>query len=81
MTALVAKKLKTGESVQLKGLDIQLCCPKTPKSFHLKGSLTTPPCSENVTWVVFETPVQAGEAQIKAMRAIIGSTNNRPVHL
>ena len=79
LTTLVAKKLKTGESVQLKGLDIQTLLPEDTKSFHLKGSLTTPPCSENVTWVVFETPVQAGEAQIKAMRAIIGSANNRPV--
>ena len=79
LTALVAKKLKTGESVQLKGLDIQTLLPEDTKSFHLKGSLTTPPCSENVTWVVFETPVQAGEAQMKAMRAIIGSANNRPV--
>ena len=79
LTALVAKKLKTGESMQLKGLDIQTLLPEDTKSFHLKGSLTTPPCSENVTWVVFETPVQAGEAQMKAMRAIIGSANNRPV--
>ena len=79
LTPLVAKKLKAGESVQLKGLNIQTLLPEKTKSFHLKGSLTTPPCSENVTWVVFETPVQAGVAQIKAVREIIGSANNRPV--
>ncbi|WP_234395483.1 carbonic anhydrase family protein [Neisseria subflava] len=36
-------------------------------------------CSENVTWVVLKTPVQADAAQFKAMRDIIGGENNRPV--
>ena len=38
-----------------------------------------PICSENVTWVVLKTPVQADAAQFKAMRDIIGGENNRPV--
>ena len=79
MSALTAKKLKAGESVTLKNLNIQALLPKDSKSFQLKGSLTTPPCSENVTWVVLKTPVQADAAQFKAMRDIIGGENNRPV--
>lgn len=79
LSALIAKKLKAGESVDLKNLNIQALLPKDSKSFQLKGSLTTPPCSENVTWVVLKTPVQADAAQFKAMRDIIGGENNRPV--
>lgn len=79
LSALTAKKPKAGESVTLKNLNIQALLPKDSKSFQLKGSLTTPPCSENVTWVVLKTPVQADAAQFKAMRDIIGGENNRPV--
>jgi carbonic anhydrase len=33
--------------------------------FTFEGSLTTPPCSENVRWFVLKTPVEASEAQLK----------------
>ncbi len=42
------------------------------------GSLTTPPCSEIVTWLVMKTPVQASSTQINAMHNII-QDNFRPV--
>ena len=29
------------------------------------GSLTTPPCSETVNWVVFDTPVTVSKQQIE----------------
>ena len=46
--------------------------------YRYDGSLTTPPCSEGVKWIVLTTPVQMSEAQIAAFKAII-HTNNRPV--
>ena len=46
--------------------------------YHYDGSLTTPPCSEGVTWIVLKTPIQMSEAQIAAFKAIIHD-NNRPV--
>jgi carbonic anhydrase len=42
------------------------------------GSLTTPPCSEIVTWIVMKDQITASKAQIDAMKAIM-HTNNRPV--
>ena len=77
---ILAKKLKAGESVTLaQPLDITPLLPANHTHFRLNGSLTTPPCSEGVNWVVFKTPVSAAKAQIKVMSNIIGSANNRPV--
>jgi len=42
------------------------------------GSLTTPPCSENVHWIVLGTPVQLSKRQIDAF-ARLYDHNNRPI--
>lgn len=46
--------------------------------FHFMGSLTTPPCSEGVSWYVLETPVEASHAQIELLHKLYNH-NNRPV--
>ncbi len=46
--------------------------------YRYDGSLTTPPCSEDVKWIVLTTPIEISEAQIAAFKTIIGD-NNRPV--
>ena len=82
LSALTAKKLKAGESVTLKNLNIQALLPKDSKSFQLKGSLTTPPCSENVTWVVLKTPVQAdGRRSLKPCATLSAAKTTVPYNL
>ena len=46
--------------------------------YRYGGSLTTPPCSESVKWIVLTTPIEMSETQIAAFKAIIHD-NNRPV--
>ena len=46
--------------------------------FRYMGSLTTPPCSEGLSWTVFRAPVEASDAQIKQFAALFPH-NARPV--
>ena len=46
--------------------------------FHYIGSLTTPPCSENVQWYLLKQPAQASKDQIEAFRKYYVD-NERPV--
>ncbi|MDF1793090.1 MAG: carbonic anhydrase family protein [Thalassobaculaceae bacterium] len=52
--------------------------PAGNAQFRYAGSLTTPPCSEIVTWIAYETPVQASRAQIAAFAELF-PMNARPV--
>jgi carbonic anhydrase len=47
--------------------------------YRFSGSLTTPPCSEGVRWLVMKEPVQVSQAQIDAFKAVMHHPNNRPV--
>src|SRR4029434_3373225 len=52
--------------------------PKTKGYYTFSGSLTTPPCSEDVTWFVLKTPVSISAAQV-ARFASSYPMNARPV--
>jgi len=52
--------------------------PTNTGYYTYSGSLTTPPCSEIVTWLVMKSPVEASNNQINAITDILG-TNFRPV--
>jgi carbonic anhydrase len=47
--------------------------------YRFNGSLTTPPCSEGVRWLVLKTPVSASKEQIEAFEHVMHHPNNRPL--
>ena len=46
--------------------------------FTFQGSLTTPPCTEGVTWMVRADPLRCASSQVEEFSSIIG-VSNRPV--
>ncbi|KAK8728943.1 hypothetical protein OTU49_008888 [Cherax quadricarinatus] len=64
--------------VQHKGQAITVTEPISPAAFIPKngsywtyaGSLTTPPCYESVTWIVYEHPIQVSQTQMDAFRSM-----------
>ncbi|MDO4233054.1 MAG: carbonic anhydrase family protein [Lautropia sp.] len=80
LTGLLAQPVLPGKRVHLNTpLKLEDLLPKSSIHFRLNGSLTTPPCSEGVNWVVFSSPVPASAQQIEAMHKMIGQDNARPI--
>ena len=52
--------------------------PADLSCIEYEGSLTTPPCTEGVAWVMLMEPSHAPAAQIEQFTEVIGQ-NNRPV--
>jgi len=75
------KDIAINEPVDLKAL-----LPVDQTAFHYEGSLTTPPCTEEIKWTIFEMPIEMSKEQIEAFRQIfpddhrpVQSLNNRKV--
>ena len=59
-------------------IDATRLLPPDRTYYSYDGSFTTPPCTEQVKWVVLATPVEMSNQQIERFRAVIHH-NNRPV--
>jgi len=59
--------------------EVKALIPKNKEYYQFMGSLTTPPCSEQVKWHVFKTPLTISKEQVKQFFDIFGHTNNRPI--
>jgi len=60
-------------------LSAEQLLPAQRDYYRFSGSLTTPPCSEGVRWLVMKQPVTVSQAQIDAFKAVMHHPNNRPV--
>jgi carbonic anhydrase len=59
-------------------LNLEPIFPVKTQHFRYQGSLTTPPCSEGVTWIVYAQPVAISTGQAQAFAKLF-PLNARPV--
>lgn len=71
---------KPGEERQMPSVRISAeeLLPADRRHYRYAGSLTTPPCTEGVKWLVIAQPIEMSAEQIQALHSSIG-TSNRPV--
>ena len=71
---------RPGDKTPVEGLSLDLAAmlPTDKGYYALEGSLTTPPCSEGVHWMILKTPISLSVDQIKAFRRIF-TANARPL--
>ena len=66
-TLVIAALFEEGKE----NLNINNILPKQNGYYAFDGSLTTPPCNENVQWVVFVNPIQISKKQIETFQAVL----------
>ncbi len=67
-----------GKATLTQALDMDRFLPTSHATYRYAGSLTTPPCSEIVSWIVFREPVEAAVGQIQRFAQIF-PMNARPL--
>ncbi len=65
-------------SVPTVSIDLNQLLPRSRAYFAFSGSLTTPPCTEGVLWIVLRSPVQVSRQQIGVF-AKLYKNNARPL--
>jgi carbonic anhydrase len=65
-------------SLQLTSQMIATLLPKNKDYYYFNGSLTTPPCSEGVKWMVMKEYLTVSKEQVKMFTDVMKHPNNRP---
>ncbi|VEN43796.1 unnamed protein product [Callosobruchus maculatus] len=65
---------KGAEAKLERNVDISQIIPFSGSYYTYSGSLTTPPCSECTTWIVFEDPIQISQDQLDAFNSLKDGT-------
>ncbi|SEQ45397.1 carbonic anhydrase [Basfia succiniciproducens] len=71
---------KAGEKVKLKAKFNPATLISSKQSYYsFEGSLTTPPCTEGVDWIVLKAYGHVSAEQVEKFAKAVGVKNNRPV--
>jgi len=59
-----------GEEIEVEGFSLHGIVPGKKVTFRYAGSLTTPPCTEGVSWNLFATPITMSQSQIEEFQDV-----------
>jgi len=72
--------LKHGDTVSVdQSFDMNLSLPPNKSYFTYTGSLTTPPCTENVRWFIFRDPITVSLEQVEEIKDLMPLNNYRNI--
>lgn len=66
------------QNSRLANFNVASLMPAKPDVYNYEGSLTTPPCTEEVQWLLKTTPISADGTQLSTLSHLYNG-NNRPV--
>jgi len=66
-------------AINLSSREINDLLPRSKAYYRFSGSLTTPPCSEGVRWLVLKNYATISKAQVKEFLHTMHHENNRPI--
>ncbi|MFD5176441.1 carbonic anhydrase [Nocardia sp. NPDC058379] len=72
---LTASPDRVGATRTLSNIDPRTFLPDDLAQFRYEGSLTTPPCTEGVAWIVLRTPSPVALADVDRYRALFPHSN------
>lgn len=72
------KSVGEGEYYPHVGIKPTFLLPSKRAYYAYSGSLTTPPCTEGVRWIVLQTPLQVSAKQVRRFQQMMGR-NARPL--
>ncbi|PAF52299.1 carbonic anhydrase family protein [Helicobacter sp. 13S00477-4] len=70
---------KPGEITYPKDFDLSKLIPEKVGYYHFNGSLTTPPCTEGVSWFVLKETLEISKNQLQKIQSLMQYPNNRPI--
>jgi carbonic anhydrase len=71
---------KVGDKYSLSSkVNVSNLLPENKDYYRFNGSLTTPPCTEGVVWLVMKNSVSVSKQQIETFSNVMHHANNRPV--
>lgn len=65
--------------ISISAKEVNALLPKDKAYYRFSGSLTTPPCSEGVRWLVLKNYSTISKGQVKEFAELFEGSNNRPV--
>ena len=74
MPKVAGEKINLSSSVSANNI-----LPDSRDYYRFNGSLTTPPCSEGVLWLVMKQSITASKAQLDQFNQVMHQPTNRPI--